>query len=252
MRARIPLILLLLITADIYFYQAVETLTTNSFILSGYWMFDLFLMVGLIFAFTQRRSMPKLAPVLMTTLLLTLVPKLFGMPVLALEDVTRIFRGFPPRSPLVSELALVIAAIPFIGLIYGLTRGRHNYRVHKETLYFNDLPDAFDGFTITQLSDIHSGSFSSEKGVSKGINLVNKQNSDLILFTGDLVNNLASEMDRWIPFFSELKAPYGKFSVLGNHDYGDYVQWENEQHQQANLSQLKNVHKKSFIHKSIK
>ena len=244
MRARIPLILLLLITADIYFYQAVETLTTNSFILSGYWMFDLFLMVGLIFAFTQRRSMPKLAPVLMTTLLLTLVPKLFGMPVLALEDVTRIFRGFPPRSPLVSELALVIAAIPFIGLIYGLTRGRHNYRVHKETLYFNDLPDAFDGFTITQLSDIHSGSFSSEKGVSKGINLVNKQNSDLILFTGDLVNNLASEMDRWIPFFSELKAPYGKFSVLGNHDYGDYVQWENEQHQQANLSQLKNVHKK--------
>lgn len=243
MKARIPLILLLLVTADIYFYQAVETLTTNSFILSGYWLLDLSLIVGLIFAFTQRKSMPKLAPILMTAFLLMLVPKLFGMPVLALEDFTRIFRGFPPRNPLVSELALVIAAIPFIGLLYGLTRGRHNYRVHKETLYFDDLPEAFDGFTITQLSDIHSGSFTSEKGVAKGINLVNQQNSDLILFTGDLVNNLASEMDRWIPFFSKLKAPYGKFSILGNHDYGDYVQWESTQHQQANLNRLKNVHK---------
>jgi len=128
--------------------------------------------------------------------------------------------------------------------LYGLTRGRHNYQVKRETLYFNDLPEAFDGFTITQLSDIHSGSFSSEKGVLKGIDLVNKQNSDLILFTGDLVNNMASEMDRWIPFFSKLRAPFGKFSVLGNHDYGDYVQWESEHHQQANLSQLKNVHQK--------
>jgi len=243
MRARIPLILLLLITADIYFFQAVETLTSNSIILSAYWLLDFLLVGGSIFAFTQRGSMPKLAPALMTLLLLTLVPKLFAMPVLLLEDITRIFRGFPHRSFLVSELAMVIAAIPFMGLLYGLTRGRHNYQVHKETLYFNDLPDAFDGFTITQLSDIHSGSFSSQKGVEKGINLVNKQNSDLILFTGDLVNNLASEMDRWIPLFSKLKAPHGKFSVLGNHDYGDYIQWESEHHQQANLNKLKNVHK---------
>ncbi|MGZ3836512.1 MAG: metallophosphoesterase, partial [Mucilaginibacter sp.] len=109
-------------------------------------------------------------------------------------------------------------------------------------LYFHDLPDAFDGFTITQLSDIHSGSFTSQKGVEKGVSIVNEQNSDLILFTGDLVNNLASEMDPWIPVFSQLKAPYGKFSVLGNHDYGDYVQWESKGHQSANLDRLKKVH----------
>ena len=243
MKARIPLILLLLITSDIYFFEAVKTLTASSTILSAYWIWDLLIIAGFIFAFIQRKLMPKLVPALMTLILVTLVPKLFGMPVLLLEDITRIFRGFPPRSPLVSELAMIIAAIPFTGFLYGLTRGRHNYQVRKEILYFNDLPDAFDGFTITQLSDIHSGSFTNEKGVAKGINLVNKQNSDLILFTGDLVNNLASEMDRWIPFFSKLKAPYGKFSVLGNHDYGDYVQWESEQHQQANLNQLKNVHR---------
>ena len=245
MRKTIPLILALLIIADIYFYQAIKTLTTNSIILSAYWLFDLLLMVGFFLALTLRRttqSISRLIPVLMALLLLTLIPKLFGMPVLLLEDITRIFRGFPARSRWVSELALIVAAIPFAGLLYGLTGGRHNYRVHKETLYFDDLPDAFDGFTITQLSDIHSGSFTSEKGVQKGINLVNKQKSDLILFTGDLVNNTASEMDRWIPVFSKLTAPYGKFSVLGNHDYGDYMQWENEGHQHANLNRLKKVH----------
>lgn len=242
MKRRIPLIFLLLVTADVYFFQVVKTLISNSVILSAYWLFDFLLIGGLLFAFTQRRSMPKLTPALMTLLLLTLVPKLFGMPVLFIEDITRIFRGFPERSRWVSELTLVVAAIPFTGLLYGLTRGRHNYQVHKETLYFNDLPDAFDGFTITQLSDIHSGSFTSEKGVNKGIDLVNKQNSDLILFTGDLVNNMASEMDRWIPFFSKLRAPSGKFSILGNHDYGDYVQWESGDQQQANLNRLKDVH----------
>ena len=243
MKRRIPIILLLLVTADIYFFQAVKTLTANTIILNAYWLVDLLLMGGLIFAFTQRKLMPKIVPVLMTLILLTLVPKLFAMPVLLLEDVTRIFRGFPARSQWVSELSFLIAAILFTGLLYGLTRGRHNYHVKRETLYFDDLPEAFDGFTITQLSDIHSGSFSSEKGVLKGIDLVNKQNSDLILFTGDLVNNMASEMDRWIPFFAKLRAQYGKYSVLGNHDYGDYVRWESEHQQQANLNQLKNVHR---------
>jgi hypothetical protein len=170
------------------------------------------------------------------------VPKLFAMPVLLLEDITRLFRGFPPRSRWVSELAVVIAAIPFTGLLYGLTRGRHDYRVREETLYFDDLPEAFDGFTITQLSDIHSGSFTSQKGVEKGVAMVNEQKSDLILFTGDLVNSKASEMDPWIPVFSQLKAPFGKFSVLGNHDYGDYAQWESAGHKHANLTRLKKVH----------
>src|SRR6185437_4164765 len=118
----------------------------------------------------------------MALMLISFIPKLVATPVLLLEDITRLFRGFPPRNKYVSDLAVAVAAIPFIGLVFGLTRGRHYYKIRRETLLFNDLPDAFDGFTITQLSDIHSGSFDSEKGVQKGLDLVNDQNSDLILF----------------------------------------------------------------------
>jgi len=124
-----------------------------------------------------------------------------------------------------------------------MTGGRHHYKVHGTTLRFVDLPEAFDGFKITQLSDIHAGSFTSRRGVEKGINLVNKQKSDLILFTGDLVNNQASEMEPWIDTFSKLKASHGKYSVLGNHDYGDYMKWDSEAAQYANLARLKKVHK---------
>ncbi|MES2427157.1 MAG: metallophosphoesterase, partial [Bacteroidota bacterium] len=190
-----------------------------------------------------RGEAPKAISWLMALMLLSAVPKILGTPILLIEDVTRLFRGFPSRSVWVSQLTLIVAAIPFFGLLFGLTRGRHHYQVHKETLYFPDLPEAFDGFTLTQLSDIHAGSFTSEKGVNKGIDLVNKQKSDLILFTGDLVNNKASEMTPWIPAFARLQAPYGKFSVLGNHDYGDYMKWENEAVKAGNLISLKNVHK---------
>jgi predicted MPP superfamily phosphohydrolase len=245
MKKRIPFILLLLLLSDLYFFQAVKTLTGNPVILWCYWLYDLLLVAGMIYVLIGRRpnrSLPQLISVLMALVLLSLIPKVCALPVLLLEDIGRLFRNFPPRTVWVSALALIIAAIPFVGLLYGLTRGRHYYKVRKETIYFDDLPQAFDGFTITQLSDIHSGSFTSQKGVEKGVSMVNDQKSDLILFTGDLVNNQASEMDRWIPVFSQLKAPYGKFSVLGNHDYGDYMKWESEGHKHANLGRLKKVH----------
>ncbi|HEY4195233.1 MAG TPA: metallophosphoesterase [Mucilaginibacter sp.] len=245
MRKRVPFILLLLVLADIYFFQAIQTLTNIPYLRLAYWLSDLVIIGGFVAAFTMRKAtklMPGLISLLMSLLLLTLVPKLFASPVLLVEDITRIFRGFPPRSIWVSEVALIVAAIPFFGLLYGLTGGRHYYKVRKETLYFKDLPSAFDGFTITQLSDIHSGSFTSVKGVMKGIGIVNEQHSDLILFTGDLVNNEATEMDPWIPHFARLKAPFGKFSVLGNHDYGDYIKWKSKAHRAANLERIKQVH----------
>ena len=246
MKRRVLLILLILVISDIYFYQVVQTLSNNPLILYGYWLFDLFLITGMLLVTFMRRANqapPKAISWIMALLLISLVPKLCALPVLLLEDITRVFRGFPPRSEWVSYFALAISAIPFVGLIYGLTRGRHDYRIHKETLYFDDLPQAFDGFTITQLSDIHAGSFTNEKGVEKGISMVNQQKSDVILFTGDLVNNEATEMDRWIPTFAKLKAGFGKFSILGNHDYGDYRKWEKEDDKSANLNRLKTVHK---------
>ncbi|MDR3695075.1 metallophosphoesterase [Mucilaginibacter sp.] len=246
MRKRLPFVLLAWILADIYFFHAIATLTSNEFILWGYWLFDLLIAAGFAIVIGQRRAnRPPGNTIawLMALTLLVFVPKIFASPLLLLEDITRAFRHFPPHSIWVSELAVFIAAFVFMSLLYGMTGGRHRYKVHRLTLKFHDLPNAFDGFTITQLSDIHAGSFTSKKGVAKGISLVNEQNGDLILFTGDLVNNMASEMDPWIDTFARLKAPFGKYSVLGNHDYGDYTRWESEAAQAANLVRLKKVHK---------
>jgi len=245
MKRRIPFIVLLWLLTDLYFFQAIQTISANRLILWGYWLYDLLVGLAVLYAALSTKvskRAPALISWLMSLMLLSFIPKLLGLPVLLIEDITRLFRGFPPRSIRVSEITLVVAGIPFLGLLFGLTRGRHHYRVHRETLHFKDLPAAFDGFTITQLSDIHSGSFTSEKGVERGLSLVDDQQSDLILFTGDLVNNTAAEMDRWIPAFAKLSAPFGKFSVLGNHDYGDYIKWKNKGDKAANLNRLKKVH----------
>ncbi|MDT3404323.1 metallophosphoesterase [Mucilaginibacter terrae] len=245
MAKRLPLILLLFIAADVYFYQAILTLSSNSMLHTAYWLLDVLLIAGFISLIFVRRtggSAYRLIAVLMGAMLLNFIPKVFASPVLLAEDAVRLFRGFPPRSIYVSEATLALAGLLLIVIAFGLTRGRHFYRVRRETIYFPDLPEAFDGFTITQLSDVHSGSFTDAKGVQKGLDLVNAQNSDLLLFTGDLVNNMATEMEPWIAGFAGLKAAYGKYSVLGNHDYGDYIKWENNTAQQANLNRLKEVH----------
>lgn len=245
MAKRLPLVLLLFLISDIYFFQAVTTVTSTKLFHIGYWLVDIFLILGIISVLFFGRvssNAQRFIPVLMAGMLLVFVPKLFSVPVLLAEDVFRLFRGFPPRSIYLSEVVIVLAGVSLLIILFGLTRGRHFYRVKRETLYFPDLPEAFDGFTITQLSDIHSGSFTDAKGVQKGLDLVNAQNSDVILFTGDLVNNQASEMTRWISAFAGLKAPMGKFSVLGNHDYGDYIRWETAAEKQSNLNRLKQVH----------
>ena len=245
MAKRLPLIILLWLGTDFYFYQAIRIFVNTDAFLWSYWLIDLLLMSGIvavIFVRRGSRSQQTLIAWLMGLMLLTFVPRLFSLPILLIEDITRLFRGFPPRAVWVSELTLGTAAVLFLFVLFGITRGRHFYRVRRETLYFPDLPEAFDGFTLTQITDVHSGSFTDAAGVQKGLDLVNAQQSDIILFTGDLVNNQASEMDEWIPAFAGLKAPMGKFSVLGNHDYGDYIQWVTAQAKRDNLTRLKQVH----------
>lgn len=245
MARRLFLILLLFVAGDVYFYQAVTTLTHSPLFHQGYWLLDILVMAGIIasiFMLRAGKRVQRLLSLLMGAMILLFVPKLFSSVFLLAEDIVRLFRGFPARSLYVSEATLVMAGVLFLTILFGLTRGKHFYRVRKETLHFPDLPEAFDGFTITQISDVHSGSFSDVTGVQKGLDLVNAQNSDLLLFTGDLVNNMASEMDPWIPAFTKLKAPYGKYSVLGNHDYGDYMRWESTVAKEANLVRLKEIH----------
>ena len=145
---------------------------------------------------------------------------------------------FPSRRKFISQLAIGLAAIPFASLLVGMIRGKYNYKVLHYALEFDDLPEAFDGFTLTQISDIHSGSFDNAKKVNYGIDLINQQQSDVILFTGDIVNNKAEELLPWKTAFGRLKAKEGVYSVLGNHDYGDYVEWGSREEKAANLQLL--------------
>jgi hypothetical protein len=192
----------------------------------------------------------------MGLLLTILVPKLVLIFVLFGEDVYRwILKAISAfssgetqplvgRRKFISQVALGIAAIPFASFIYGIIQGKYNYKVLKYQLTFKDLPEAFDGFTITQISDIHSGSFTNKEKIQYGVDLINKQQSDILLFTGDIVNNKADEMDDWIDVFGGLEAKEGKYAILGNHDYGDYMDWKSPQDKVDNFQKVKDIHKK--------
>jgi uncharacterized protein len=210
-------------------------------------------------SFTTARGMTPFHEWVLSLFLAFLVTKIIFVLVLFLGDIGRFFYGlaenifkpkgkviepfFPARRKFISEIAILTAAIPLTGFLYAMFKGKYDYKVHRTTLYFNDLPDAFDGFTITQISDIHSGSFDNTAAMQRGIDLANAQKSDLFVFTGDLVNNAAWEIEPYIKNFGQLKAPYGQFSILGNHDYGDYIEWASDAEKAANLDKLKLHHK---------
>src|SRR5690606_41058824 len=151
--------------------------------------------------------------------LLIYIPKLVVSIFLLGEDILRLFVGtyqyltqtkpsqtfLPGRRKFISTLALGVVVIPFASIIYGIFQGRFNYKVIKQPIYFDDLPDEFDGFTLLQLSDIHSGSFDNPEKIKYGIDLINEQDFDLFVFTGDLVNTHGSEMDNWVELFSLIK-----------------------------------------------
>lgn len=147
------------------------------------------------------------------------------------------------RSAFLSWTGIVFGGGLFGSLLYGFGN-KYRYQVKVIPLSFNNLPPAFKGLKIVQLSDIHSGSFTDKKAVMKGVQKVLDLKPDLILFTGDLVNNKAGEMDDYIEVFEKLKAPMGVYSILGNHDYGDYVTWDSKEEKDANLERLKKVHER--------
>lgn len=142
------------------------------------------------------------------------------------------------RRKFITQAGLMIASIPFTSMLYGITLGKYNFKVIKQTLKFNTLPKSFNKFRIVHISDIHAGSFDSIASVQDGINLIKAQQPDIILFSGDIVNNDAREIEPYISMFKSLNAPYGKFAVLGNHDYGDYKQWDSIDEKEENLKNL--------------
>lgn len=253
MRWLIPIFIYILI--DVYAFQAIKTLTKNQWIYGIYVVSSLLILALFIYALSsgQARSNPKMMYIF-GMFLAFFVPKIIAVIFMFGEDIVRVLEGFfsrtfgladtieiPSRRKFVSTIALGIAAIPFSTLLYGMIKGKYNYKVLKYALEFEDLPEAFDGYTLTQISDIHSGSFDDAEKVTYAVDLINEQASDLIVFTGDLVNNVATEMIPWKSIFSNLKATDGVFSVLGNHDYGDYVPWATSEDKLQNLNDLKKL-----------
>ncbi len=257
--SRVIVIVGIWLLVDVYFFQAVKRVSNNPWVDATYWLIDVVLAVGILYYVLSGKlnapTFPKGFMLLLGLTFLTIVPKLLALPVLLLEDVERILETgynwfsnnsseqsfYPDRRKFISQLALGLAAIPFTGMLYGMVWGKYNYKVQRLVLKFKDLPEAFNGFTITQLSDIHAGSFDNREAVQRGIDLANQQGSDLMLFTGDFVNNSATELHNWKSLFSTLKAPFGKYSILGNHDYGDYGRWPSPKAKADNLDQLKGI-----------
>ncbi len=250
---------LLFCLVEFYAFQALRTITKNRYIKLVWILVAVAIYINLFYTLysTPRSAGQTLRFQMAIGLLLTiLIPKIVIVIVMFGEDVVRVIyklisyvspgktQAMPSRRLFVSKLALGLAAIPFASFIYGIIQGRYNYKVLKYQLSFEDLPEAFDGFTITQISDIHSGSFTSKDKIQYGIDLIKEQQSDLLLFTGDIVNNKAEEMDNWIDVFNAFEAPYGKFSTLGNHDYGDYVEWNSKEDKAKNFQAVKDIHPK--------
>ncbi|MAR68695.1 MAG: hypothetical protein CL833_15715, partial [Crocinitomicaceae bacterium] len=145
------------------------------------------------------------------------------------------------RRKFITNMGLLTAAVPFSGLIYGAIAGKYDYKVWQHKLVFGSLPESFKGLRIAQISDVHIGSFDDPLAVRSGLLKLMSYQPDLILFTGDLVNNLAIEADEYVELFKEvLHAPLGKYAVLGNHDYGEYVQWPNEEEKVRNQREIQN------------
>ena len=245
---------------EIYAFQAFKTTIKTKWILVVYQIISLAILVYIVWSLSQfDRSVGQNRQSVITIglILIVYVPKIFLTLFMFGEDLIRLIRGainyfveydnassyIPERRKFVSQIALVIAAIPFASLIYGIFEGKYNFKVIKQQVFFPDLPDAFDGFKITQISDIHSGSFDNPEKIKYAIDLINEQEADLILFTGDIVNTHAREMHPWIDAFKGIKKPeFGKFSVLGNHDYGEYVTWPTKKQKDENFEAIKNLH----------
>ncbi|MES2852378.1 MAG: metallophosphoesterase [Bacteroidota bacterium] len=257
---RIVFLCLILLVIELYTFQVLKTLIKSKPILYSIQLISILVLVYIVYSlmqFDRSVGQTKQMMVIMGLLLIVYVPKLILTLILMGEDIFRLGAGtvnyfvnydkntdfLNSRRKFVSQIGLGLAAVPFLSLIYGVTIGKYNYKVIKQRIFFPDLPDAFDGFTITQISDVHSGSFDNPEKINYAIDLVNEQNSDMILFTGDIVNTDAKEMHPWIETFNRIKKhEYGKYSVLGNHDYGEYVTWPSEAAKEDNFKAIKDLY----------
>jgi len=258
---------LFVLAIDFYSFQALKTVlpvTGNGRKIAGFifWGFTIFSIINFIsFRVLGQSQMPRLFLLFtFSTFFIVYFSKIIVVIFLLMEDLTRLgIFGFswlksignsdkvlysPARSAALSKIAMGIAAVPLVSLVYGMVKGAHKYQIKNIRLNLKNLPSAFEGLKIVQISDVHSGSFYNKEAVMKGIKMIVDQKPDIVFFTGDLVNNEAVEFEDYLEIFSAIKAPLGIFSVLGNHDYGDYRNWPTEKDKIQNLAHLMDLQKR--------
>ncbi len=260
---RFSLVVLVLLLIDWYAWRGIHTAlalrdnTLQKVARWSYWSISLAMLLVIVVSFMRLeqingpRNYTYLYSVIGVAILL-LLPKVVIILFHGLEDFFQVVRWAwvklapgagdghdPDRLRFLSRLGLMLAAIPFAGVLYGLTRGWRTFNVVHVPIHSAKLPKAFDGLRIVQISDMHLGSFPGHTNmVRHGMQLINEQQPDLILFTGDLVNNYAVEVDPWANELASLQASIGKFAILGNHDNGDYSRWPSQAEKKANLARL--------------
>ncbi|SHJ14386.1 hypothetical protein SAMN02745146_2425 [Hymenobacter daecheongensis DSM 21074] len=263
----------LLLGIDWYVFQAVRTVsqgasaTIQRFISGGYWLLTLISLLGIAWMAVSRGTPPTALRTYLTSAILVLfVSKLVVVLFLLLDDAGRLVRyaiskfgdqpapvgsdGSPgiSRSQFISRLGLAMAAIPFTSLLWGMAKGATDYQVKRVVLKFPNLPASFDGFKLLQISDLHTGSFNANpEPLERAVALINKQNADVVFMTGDLVNNIATEVEPHIETLAKIRSKHPIYSILGNHDYADYVDWSAQggaAAKTANLDRLKQNHAK--------
>jgi predicted MPP superfamily phosphohydrolase len=260
------IISILLILIDIYIYRAIRSVSwkwkgQKHLSFTYIWWGYTFLLIAGVFISIFFNIKFLLRSIILVVFFLTFVSKIFILPFLIADDLRRLMLWISrklkgqkiieqnktdgiPRSEFLIKAGTLVAAIPLASLTYGVVSSAYDYRVKRRTLYLPNLPKAFDGIKLGQLSDIHSGSFYDRKAVIGGVDMLLKEKPDMVFFTGDLVNNVASEMYEYQDIFSKVKAPLGVFSVLGNHDYGDYHYGQGPSAAKIkNLADIKQTHK---------
>lgn len=257
---------MLMVLLDIYVFQAVKIIAhpasgrTKTIIYAGYWVLSVAAIVVLLvlpylhFSHQEKILRTTIFAIILGLFLAKLVAALFFL----IDDIRRGVQWTIgklssreggssnegeriSRSVFLSWAGMIAGGGLFATLLNGFGN-KYQYKVKKIPLSYSNLPEAFKGLKIVHISDIHSGSLTDKKAVMKGIDKILEEKPDLILFTGDLVNNTANEMEGYMDVFSKLNAPLGVYSTLGNHDYGDYVQWNTADEKKANLERLKQVH----------
>lgn len=266
---RLVIVGLLLLLIDWYFYQAISTILRGATTARKNMIFYLytgFTVLSFLIVLTPTliplTELPKFFKVYVFAFVaIVFFSKIIGSVFLLIDDLIRLIRwigSFMVKAPhmnAVSEnphsisrltflnyVALGMAALPFAGFLYGMMKGAFDYKIHRVKVTLPNLPAEFNGLKIVQISDIHSGSFVSTAPLEQAVKIIMQEQADIIFFTGDLVNNEATEMKPFMQVLNKLKAPLGVYSTLGNHDYGDYITWENEEAKKKNLADLKEIH----------